>query len=173
MLTAARPWPRFWARNIDVILFAVVIGILLAIFTPGFYELIIVTKNNDAVLGFAVMLCWIPVEAIALANWGTTPGKAMLGISVSRTDGRKLTFYEALSRSFLVWRKGAGCGLPLISLITCWVAYKKLKTAGSTTWDSELHVSVFQATMSITRVLISGAISMCLAALIILGNIAS
>ncbi|HEV8725305.1 MAG TPA: RDD family protein [Candidatus Binatia bacterium] len=174
MPTAARPWPRFFARYIDVLLFASVAGILLAIFAPSFFDAINGEgKNNDAALGILVMFCWIPVEAIILAAWGATPGKAIFGIRLANRDGRNPTFPEALSRSFSVWAKGTGCGFPLINLITGWIAYRKLKATGSTSWDSRLQLSVSQVHVSAVRGLIAAALLIGLVALMIIGSLQS
>jgi hypothetical protein len=48
-------------------------------------------KNNAAAAGFLIMLLWMPVEAICLANFGTTPGKAILvcGWSIKTATNRQ------------------------------------------------------------------------------------
>ncbi len=70
-----------------------------------------------------------------LAVFGTTPGKAILCIRVRNADGSKLTYFQALGRTFSVWLRGQGLNIPLVALITAITAYSRLKNDGSTSWD--------------------------------------
>ena len=130
-----RPWIRFWARLLDIADFSlfVALGLHLAksmVALPG-------VGARSAVAGLVLLLAWVMFEAVLLATWGTTPGKWLLKISIERRDGAALDFASALRRSFAVWLKGLGCGLPVISLFTLVIAWQRLREKAETSWDRD------------------------------------
>jgi uncharacterized RDD family membrane protein YckC len=126
-----RPWVRYFSRTVDIFLFSILIAFMLGMFAPSVLEL------PSALLTMIILFVWIFQEAVLLANCGTTPGKWLFKIKVRNSRGQKLTFSEALNRSFGVWVKGMGAGVPLISLITLLSSRSKLKRDGITTWDED------------------------------------
>ena len=73
-----------------------------------------------------------------LSQWGTTPGKELLNISIAKESGdTNFTYSESLKRSLKVWAYGWGCGIPIITLITELVSYKRLMRDKKPSWDSE------------------------------------
>jgi hypothetical protein len=62
----------------------------------------------------AGMALFIPVEALMLWKFGTTPGKYALGIRLESIQGGNLTWDEALHRSCNVYVQGCGCCIPLL-----------------------------------------------------------
>ena len=145
-----RPWARLGAKLIDLGLFLIpfmilmfgvglVIGIVLAgspntleaLISPGFWSGLIWT-----VLGIVVWSLTYPaVEALIISLSGTTPGKWLLGISVTRTDGGRLSFGRAYFRSFRAAAEGLALGIPLLQLIAMLMAFNKLNSEGSVSWD--------------------------------------
>ena len=69
----ARPWIRFWARMIDLILFAMFCGLVYGICFPQY-------NFNEALFELLMVPMWIIGESFCLANFQTTPGKAILKI---------------------------------------------------------------------------------------------
>ena len=124
-----RPWVRYWARMIDYSLFTLVLGFLFDYFYQGL-------RPIPPFGGFFILFFWIFVETVLVALWGTTPGKWILKIQVRDQKYQRLTFSNALNRSFSVWWRGVGAGIPVISLITMIVAGIKLSNNGETSWDS-------------------------------------
>jgi TPR repeat protein len=121
-----RAWLRFGARMVDIWLFTVGIGTLLALVASD--------------LRGAILVCWLlwpVVEAILLSTWGTTPGKALLCIHLESLHRQKLDFLTALSRSVAVFFYGMAIGLPIISLFTLYAAYKRLIAVGEASWDEK------------------------------------
>ncbi len=125
-----RPWVRYWARMADLFVFSVLFGFVMGFLYPP------VVKLNGLVFGMILVFVYMFVEPIVLSSWGTTPGKALLRIRLRRRDGEKLTFSDAMGRSFRVWSNGEGLGIPIVILITNYVSYKHLLKAGKTSWDS-------------------------------------
>lgn len=92
--------------------------------------------TNPIVLLVIMKIVWAPVEALLLSSFGTTPGKWLFGIRVERLDGGTLTFSQALTRYILLWVKGEWFGVPVVSAIPYFLAYRKLGRTGDTSWDT-------------------------------------
>ncbi len=147
-----RPWPRYFARMLDVLIFSVIVAI--ALFIPLMFA--------DPVSGMRVMgaaeglggtvlsnivsplLAMLPI-ALLLA-YGQTPGKWLFGIRVRDREGRRATLSKLLKRECLVWFRGWGFGIPVVSLYTLVMSHGDLKTLGTTPWDRSLDLVVEHAT---------------------------
>ena len=127
----ARPWVRYWARTIDLMLFSVLVGVLLALVYPAALEI------NALALAVTIVFLYVFIEPFMLSSWGTTPGKALLNIRLRRIDGTRLNYIDALSRSFNVWIRGCGLGLPIVGILTHITGYTKLSKYGITSWDKD------------------------------------
>lgn len=129
----ARPWMRFFARNIDLALFSILGYLAIAFIYPKLLGKDEVGKILIVPFAFA----WVFVEAWLLSKYGTTPGKFLLNTKINLASGAIINYDKALSRSIKAWWRGLGAGLPLISSITCFISYNRLKRKGITTWDME------------------------------------
>src|ERR1700741_3267893 len=92
-----RPWRRYVAKMIDCNL--IVLGsALLGGFTyfAAIPELPPKTLLGTLVLGMALILISIPIEAAFLAITGTTPGKALMATRVATANGARPSFLTAL-----------------------------------------------------------------------------
>ncbi len=143
-----RPWVRYWARMMDVLLFATLSGIVLAIVYEPALEI------PEALLGLIILTAYVFVESAMLARWGTTPGKAILKVRLRKSTGDKLSFPEALSRSGKVWVRGLGLGIPIVNLVTLLHGYRRLKERGITSWDEEEHLRVSHQEVSPSRAIL-------------------
>jgi uncharacterized RDD family membrane protein YckC len=126
-----RPWVRLAARYIDLLTFATLVGGVAGVAYAPMLEI------NNVLFSMITLLVYVFVEPCMLSSWGTTPGKAMLNIHLRKTDGTKPAYAEALSRSFNVWVRGLGLGIPVVSLATCITSYKTLMREGETSWDKD------------------------------------
>lgn len=144
-----RPWVRYWARMLDICLLTMPIGFLLGIFAPLF----VMQKSNDFLLGFIALFFYIFVEALLLSSFGTTPGKWLFKIQLAHSSGNSISYSQALTRSLKVWWRGLGTGFPLVQLITCVIAYERLKRYGITSWDREGGFVVAHEDIGIARIL--------------------
>lgn len=143
-----RPWVRYWARMIDLLLFSLLLGFVIGIIYPPVLEI------NDTLLGIILLFVYVFVEPIMLTSWGTTPGKALLRVRLRKSTGDKPTYSEALSRSFSVWLRGFGLGIPLVSLITLITSYNKLTKKRITTWDEEGDFNVSHRIIGAIRIIV-------------------
>jgi len=167
----SRPWVRFWARVLDVNLFALVVGICGgAGIIAGLIKPNIVESVSSMWLGMGVVFAWIFVEALLLSTVGNTPGKWFLKTKVFTSSGDKLNFSTALTRSFRVWFIGLGAGIPVICLITQIVAYHKLKYKGITIWDGDDGLIVTHERIGVIRTLAT-IVMLVIIALSYVGNV--
>lgn len=85
---------------------------------------------------FLAVVALIPLEALALAIAGTTPGKALLGLRVTRA-GAKPSFGAAFGRAVGVAWRGMGLGIPLFAVLTAVVGFVRLMNKGVSSWDEK------------------------------------
>ena len=71
---------------------------------------------------------------------GSTLGKWIFGIKITRLDESKLGIGAGLSRDLTVLMKGLGLGIPIVSLFTMWNSYQKLRKNQSTSWDKGRYI---------------------------------
>lgn len=160
--TQARPWTRFFARGTDYILFTFVLSLLLGLIGVPFFI------ASPIVAYIVAVFLWCFVEAACIAGWATTPGKWILGVSVHKVGGRKLSYGEALSRALSVWLLGMAAGLPLVMIVTWIVACVKLSNQKVTSWDARGEIAVSHKKLNWFRIVITIAIYVCFGALLII-----
>jgi len=142
------PWYRYFARMFDYILFSFISGFIILFVAPSFFNI------PDLIFGWLLLFVWIFIEAFLLSTCGTTPGKFFLSTTVKNSDGQNLTYWDALSRSFSVWWRGLGAGLPIVTLITLIVSHNKLRNEGITPWDKKDGFLVEHQKIKLLRIVI-------------------
>lgn len=147
-MDTVRPWIRFWARYIDITLFAIIIGFFSGLFYP--FNLIVPAVPAAMIILFV----WLFVETTLLSTLGTTPGKWLLGIELKNTNKKKPNFHQALKRSFWVWLKGLGVGLPFINIFALGFSYYQLRKTKITVWDRDGHFIVSYKKIGIIKVVL-------------------
>jgi hypothetical protein len=161
-----RPWVRYWARTFDIYLFSIVVGIPLGFVSPEALE-----NTSDIVFGIVLIFAWVLVEAILLCVTGTTPGKSLLKIRISKLKGGSIEIDEALTRSFRVWWRGMGAGMPIVSLFALIIAYDDLKTDGSSSWDRDSDFIISHEKIGWFRILFIATFMMACFALFVITSI--
>ncbi len=117
------PWKRYFARAIDfsllnsVIMFIIVFTMRVRPAPQGIMSTLV------TVFSAATM---IPIEALLLRLFGTTPGKWVLGIELEYIQGGHLPWKEAILRSGRVFLRGTGCYLPIVMFVTMVYRYSRL-----------------------------------------------
>jgi len=163
-ISQVRPWVRYWARYLDIMIFSFVFGIFLAIFIPS------VLEKSNIILTMLALFAWVFVESMFLSSWGSTPGKWLLRINLKDVNGNKPTFSAALNRSFTVWFKGLGFGIPIVTFVTLIISYNTLNNNGITSWDKDGHFTITHKKIGIIRAIIAVIIFMVSIFLIVLGE---
>ncbi len=91
-----KPWFRVLARFSDYSLCFLTLGAA-TLFLPFFYGPLFYYF-----LALATPLLWAPIEALLISKWGTTPGKALVGLSVRDPLGFKLPLSASFRRAFFL-----------------------------------------------------------------------
>lgn len=105
-------------------------GLLLALMAV----LALAGHNPSLASGLGMQFCvqgiWLFLEPLLLRLFGTTPGKALLGLRVTGRDGENLSYAEGFTRHLLMLWHGRGAFIPIWS----WV--QMFRTA-SRCWNDE------------------------------------
>ena len=72
---------------------------------------------NGLAIQFAVEVIWLFLEPLLLRLFGTTPGKALLGLRIPGTSGERLSYSEGFTRHLLLLWYGKGAFIPIWSWI--------------------------------------------------------
>lgn len=143
-----RPSARYLARYLDYLL--ALIGLDAALSALG-------AENRLADLGWLLLLvlapaAWIAPEALLTVVFGTTPGKALIGISLRQPGETFARPEDALRRSAQVWLFGVGAAIPFIGVITAIRAHLLLTRKGATSWDVANNFDIAYEPASALRV---------------------
>jgi uncharacterized RDD family membrane protein YckC len=130
-VTAAELMRRFWARWFDLHLFGLCWwgGMSLA----G-HDLVALSKGTWILIW--QMLPWFAIEAVLIHVWGTTPGKALLGVRVAQADGKPPSTGASMWRSFRVWTMGLGLGIPFVVIFCQGLSFWISRRIGRPLWDT-------------------------------------
>jgi uncharacterized RDD family membrane protein YckC len=178
-LSKARPVSRFWARIFDYLLVVVAVYALFGappfppelmdgsasfseLTSPQFWQRMREAMETPEALRLARiqqagLVVWLLLEGFLLHRFGTTPGKALFALRVSRVEGGRLGLQQAMFRAFFVWFAGVGMWLPILSLLTLAFSIWSLKTRGNTVWDRQLGTLVQQGKLTIGRIVLAFA----------------
>jgi hypothetical protein len=135
-LRLARPWARFWSRSLDVSLGGLLVGMLSGLLWPG------LLYDSLALRWISLPLVFV-LDGLVYRAFGTTPGRALVGIEVRNLDYERLPLGIYLRRDAWVWLIGFGTGFPLIALITMAAAYERVADGDQTSWDQKFGSRVF------------------------------
>ena len=103
------------------------------------------------------LIVWQLLEGILIHMIGTTPGKALFGIRVTREDGANLSIKTSIGRSFYVYVLGAGFYQFPFILIGGIFSFFRLKGTGKCLWDQHLQTKVMTKSLSAGRIMLAMA----------------
>ena len=140
--TVAHPWVRFFARALD----GAVYGLLWAavqLFVLGWVPMTEGEQLLTRAAGWCVsILLFFAIEPVLLSAWGTTPGKALFGLKVRRSDGGKLSWRQALRRLTGVYVQGQCFTIPVAELFFWWKSYKLCRDGFPLPWEEDTAYTV-------------------------------
>ncbi len=165
----ARPFVRFWARMFDYTLVSAIVFQLsdpvLSPPQPGeavgetleryFSEMARPEMLALARTLFFAMIGWQVLEGVLIHLFGTTPGKALLGIRVAEPDGERVPLPRSLARAFAVYVLGAGFYQFPFILIGMVFSFFRLTATGISLWDQYLRTRVEHAPLGPGRILLA------------------
>lgn len=138
LLKPVTPWRRYGARILDLSLNGVlgwfIIGVAFYMLAPVSAERFFSTLNPLLDLMLTVFVGGI-ITGIMIGFSGSSIGKWVFGIRVTDTNGRPIGVILGVIRDLSVWVKGLGFGLPVVTLVTMYLGYSRLKEKGATAWD--------------------------------------
>jgi uncharacterized RDD family membrane protein YckC len=142
----AGPWPRFWARLLDLQLYSIPVILVLALLFPEFVS----SKwfegpGGDFLLGGLCLPFAMAIDATILSMTGSSVGKGIAGIFLASTDGQRLPLERSLVRNAHLWLKGLVLGIPLLALIGYSNGYNDLQNSNSTSWDRDTDSRVYSS----------------------------
>lgn len=134
-------WSRMIARTFDLLLETYFVYFVTAytilMFKPDFTDWLN-ESYNIYVLNLALQPVVCLLDALIFKVFGNTPGKAIMGFSVAKETGEKLSFKEYFVRNFKIWSVGSAYSLPLYTIIANVAQYNSLKKNRCATYDKEL-----------------------------------
>lgn len=155
---------RLLARYFDVMSIGMFVAVLVVTLqarsNPGI-------EVADSSVPDASLLLWIAfaamivLDSILLATFGTTPGKALLGLSVHKRNGAKLEFGESLQRAVTVFGRGCALGIPFFAPFAMIIAaVQTIGADGDAPWDKAqgLRVDSKEVSSGAWKAIIIGAI---------------
>ncbi len=156
----ARPWIRFWARSIDVILWGQTFGRLLAYVNKNF-ELHLDSLLWGCLYSVLITVPWIFAESAMLSIFGYTFGKWLLRVKITSSKGNSISYGTAIKRTFLVALLGSGLGVKLISEILNIVSYFMLKNHQISKWDEIASTKVEHGIIGWKRTIVAALVILC------------
>ena len=132
----AEPHPlrRYLARAIDL----TIVGLMVSFvqFVLLHHNLVNISKGENVLCGLAGWGLLVLIEPLLLARFGTTAGKWCMGITVTRPDGERLSYGEALERTAAVWLYGACLGISIVELVCNYRSYRRYMNGEELAWES-------------------------------------
>ena len=128
------PWRRYFARAIDLTLVGLMVSFVQ--FVLLHHNLVNISKGENVLCGLAGWGLLVLIEPLLLARFGTTAGKWCMGITVTRPDGERLSYGEALERTAAVWLYGAGLGISIVELVCNYRSYRRYMNGEELAWES-------------------------------------
>ena len=128
------PWRRYFARALDGQLYhTILVGTIALLFSVR-SERIADLNVLWSILGLLMMGL---LEPIWLHFFGTTPGKWLLGLSITDLDGCYPDMETARARTWGVLWWGQGLGIPIFSLVRHWKSYHRCQEGETLHWEYE------------------------------------
>lgn len=128
------PWRRYFARAIDLTLVGLMVSFVQ--FVLLHHNLVNISKGENVLCGLAGWGLLVLIEPLLLSRFGKTAGKWCMGITVTRPDGGRLSYGEALERTAAVWLYGAGLGISIVELVCNYRSYRRYTRGEELAWES-------------------------------------
>lgn len=128
------PWRRFFARELDTILYAMLLGLMDFYWFPGDMP------NWLDTVGILALTLFL--EPLQLHFFGTTFGKWIFGITVTDLDGHRMFYSEAFRRTMGVLVFGLGLNVPVVSLWRQWRSYRSYADGMELVWEEDSELTI-------------------------------
>ncbi len=152
-LPMAGPWRRFFARIIDMWTLGIILGFAISYAIASqstAFALWIQKPGSEYLFGWFVAPFVMVAEAGIFGLFGTTLGKAMLGVKVINVDGQRITAMQYLKRQLGVYWYGLGTAFPFVPLFTMARQHGRVKAGKQAGYD-EGRYNVKAKKLSVVR----------------------
>ncbi len=140
LMLCYHPWRRILARAMDESF----IWLILWFFPVVALRIRPIGTLVDVIIFLCTYLISIPLQALYLHRFGTTPGKWLMGIHIHNYDGGYLSFQDALKREWAVFRDGYGYHIPILNMIRLSKASRDYSEYWQSDWDENWEVEFDQ-----------------------------
>ena len=128
------PFRRLFARGIDTGLYKLIIHIVLTFLGVNFARL---STGSELLVSLAVLAMTIVLEPLLLSRFGTTPGKWLLGLSITGIDGEKPSYDVCFYRFLYIIRYAYGLYIPIYNIYRMWKSMIACLDCEELPWESE------------------------------------
>lgn len=135
------PWRRYLARQLDIMLLGTLawmcLAFVVAAISGELFDRLFAPEIVDNMIVSLLLtnVVVVPILAVVIGLTGTSPGKWVFGVRVTRRDGRPIGLVAGLRRELHVYVRGLGMAIPLVSLFTLVTSYTYLETNRVAAWD--------------------------------------
>ena len=133
---AFTPWRRLLAFNLD---YDLCLLLLYAVLSLGFH--LNITRGSGLLSllhAYLALMLQLLIEPWLLHRFGTTPGKALMGIYIETESGERPTCAQARARTWKRFWYGLGANIPIFGLVRMWQkGYRPCQDCEPCAWDSE------------------------------------
>lgn len=141
----AGPWLRFFARFVDLQIWALLLAFMAGLFLPSLFEnqSFLTGQLGSKVFGWILVPFAFGLDAAAYSLFGNTPGKWIAGIKVKSLAGGKVPFRTYLKRNFGLYWFGLGTDIPIVVLVTMWQNCGLAERHEAVRWDESTGTRPF------------------------------
>lgn len=150
-----RPWVRFWARFLDILLhiqiFNILLGIILLITNIIGTQALLFGETYAHLIFIFLLISYILLEAYLLSTLGYTLGKWLLKVKIRDINGKKLSYITALKRIIFLIIYGLAIFIPFIGFPVLADSYHHIAYHNITMWDIHSNIVVTYSTIGVFR----------------------
>lgn len=134
------PWRRYLARTMDCIIY----NLLWLTFIAFIFHVNVAARRGleNVLDSFITLVIMLGLEPLLLHLFKTTPGKAIFGLRIENCDGSKLSYGEALERTWRVIGEGMGYNIPIYRLVRLWKSYNLCSENETLPWDESISYTI-------------------------------
>ncbi len=133
-----RPWLRFFARQLDICIMLIVVGLLFELSLPRLWKEAydVMSSLNEAVLGLILLPVAMIQNGLVITMFGNSLGKALFGLRAVPIGGRRrFGLIGNIERELRVWFGGYGIGIPLFTFIAMILNYLDVRKGRPAGYD--------------------------------------
>ena len=144
-ISGTHPWRRLFARTIDYVALYLIIGLIIGVFIPSDSAPFVFTGNeflDGRLINILILALACIIEPIILTSFGITPGKFLFNIEINKNGSELIEYLDALKRTVALTWSGMAFGVPFLSTVAQYMAYRRLTTTGETSWDKSCGFTI-------------------------------